>query len=145
MLYLKEQIYQPYRAEVQVLASELQERISPKTAVKCEYCEIEEKKGTIQPKIELDEIRTKNISDYFLKDSKVDEKIIIQFMREYVVDFCLCNYDSTFRNFIIDMNGNLRGVDKEQSFKYIKNDNKEEQDMDFFMEMNPNEKYGAVY
>lgn len=136
-------IYQPYRAEVQVLASELQERISPKTAVKCEYCEIEEKKGTIQPKIELDEIRTKNISDYFLKDSKVDEKIIRQFMREYVVDFCLCNYDSTFRNFIIDMNGNLRGVDKEQSFKYIKNDNKEEQDMDFFMEMNPNEKYGA--
>lgn len=37
-------IYQPYRAEVQVLASELQERISPKTAVKCEHCEIEGKK-----------------------------------------------------------------------------------------------------
>lgn len=136
-------IYQPYRAEVQVLASELQERISPKTAVKCEHCEIEGKKGTIQPKIELDEIRTKNISDYFLKDGKVDEKIIRQFMREYVVDFCLCNYDSTFRNFIIDMNGNLRGVDKEQSFKYIRNDNEEEQDIDFFMEKNPNEKYGA--
>lgn len=81
-------IYQPYRAEVQVLASELQERISPKTAVKCEHCEIEGKKGTIQPKIELDEIKTKNISDYFLKDGKVDEKIIRQFMREYVVDFC---------------------------------------------------------
>lgn len=136
-------IYQPYRAEVQVLASELQERISPKTAVKCEHCEIEGKKGTIQPKIELDEIKTKNISDYFIKDGKVDEKIIRQFMREYVVDFCLCNYDSTFRNFIVDVNGNLRGVDKEQSFKYIRNDNEEEQDIDFFMEKNPNEKYGA--
>lgn len=136
-------IYQPYRAEVQVLASELQERISPKTAVKCEHCEIEGKKGTIQPKIELDEIKTKNISDYFLKDGKVDEKIIRQFMREYVVDFCLCNYDSTFRNFIVDVNGNLRGVDKEQCFKYIRNDNEEEQDIDFFMEKNPNEKYGA--
>lgn len=136
-------IYQPYRAEVQVLASELQERISPKTAVKCEHCEIEGKKGTIQQKIELDEIKTKNISDYFIKDGKVDEKIIRQFMREYVVDFCLCNYDSTFRNFIVDVNGNLRGVDKEQSFKYIRNDNEEEQDIDFFMEKNPNEKYGA--
>lgn len=136
-------IYQPYRAEVQVLASELQERISPKTAVKCEHCEIEGKKGTIQPKIELDEIKTKNISDYFIKDGKVDEKIIRQFMREYVVDFCLCNYDSTFRNFIVDVNGNLRGIDKEQSFKYIRNDNEEEQDIDFFMEKNPNEKYGA--
>ena len=136
-------IYQPYRAEVQVLASELQERISPKTAVKCEHCEIKGKKGTIQPKIELDEIKTKNISDYFIKDGKVDEKIIRQFMREYVVDFCLCNYDSTFRNFIVDVNGNLRGVDKEQSFKYIRNENEEEQDIDFFMEKNPNEKYGA--
>lgn len=136
-------IYQPYRAEVQVLVSELQERISPKTAVKCEHCEIEGKKGTIQPKIELDEIKTKNISDYFLKDGKVDEKIIRQFMREYVVDFCLCNYDSTFRNFIVDVNGNLRGVDKEQCFKYIRNDSEEEQDIDFFMEKNPNEKYGA--
>lgn len=41
------------------------------------------------------------------------------------------------------MNGNLRGVDKEQCFKYIRNDNEEEQDIDFFMEKNPNEKYGA--
>ncbi len=136
-------IYQPYRAEVQVLASELQECISPQTSVKCEHCKIDGKKGTIQPKIELDEIKTKNISDYFLKDGKVDEKIIRQFMREYVVDFCLCNYDSTFRNFIVDVNGNLRGVDKEQSFKYIRNENEEEQDIDFFMEKNPNEKYGA--
>ena len=52
-------------------------------------------------KIELDEIRTKNISDYFLKYGKVDEKIIRQFTSEYVVDFCLCNYDAAFRNFII--------------------------------------------
>ena len=137
------EIYQPYRAEVQVLASELQECISPQTAVKCEHCEIDGKKGTIQPKIELDEIKTKGISEYFFNASKVDEKLIRQFMREYVVDFCLCNYDATFRNFIVDVNGNLRGVDKEQSFKYIKNESEEEQHIDFFMEKNPNEKYGA--
>lgn len=137
------EIYQPYRTEVQVLAAELQEYISPQTAVECKHCEIDGKKGTIQPKIELDEIRTKGISEYFLKDGKIDEKIIRQFMREYVVDFCLCNYDATFRNFIVDMNGNLRGVDKEQSLKYIRNDSKEEQHMDFFMENNPNEIYGA--
>ena len=55
----------------------------------------------------------------------------------------LSNYDATFRNFIVDMNGNLRGVDKEQSLKYIKIDSKEEQNIDFFMERNPNEIYGA--
>lgn len=136
-------IYQPYRAEVQVLASELQKSISPHTAVKCEHCEIDGKKGTIQPKIELDEIKTKSISEYFLNDCKVNEKLIRQFLREYVVDFCLCNYDATFRNFIVDVNGNLRGVDKEQSFKYIKDENEEQQHIDFFMEKNPNEKYGA--
>lgn len=138
------EIYQPYRAEAQVLAAELQEYISPQTAVKCECCEINGKKGTIQPKIELDEIRTKGISEYFLKDGKIDEKIIRQFMREYVVDFCLCNYDATFRNFIVDVDGNLRGVDKEQSLKYIINKNEgEQQHIDFFMENNPNEIYGA--
>ena len=136
-------IYQPYRAEVQVLASELQEKISPQTAVKCEHCEIEGKKGTIQRKIKLDETKTKGISEYFFNDSKLEEKLIRQFMREYVVDFCLCNYDATFRNFIVDMNGNLRGVDKEQSFKYIRNESEEDQNIDFFMRKNPNEKYGA--
>ena len=137
------EIYQQYRAEAQVLAAELQEYISPQTAVKCEYCEIDGKKGTIQPKIELDDIRTKSISEYFLKSGKLNEKIMGQFMREYVVDFCLCNYDATFRNFVVDMNGNLRGVDKEQSLRYIINDSEEEQHMDFFMENNPNEIYGA--
>lgn len=136
-------IYQPYRAEVQVLASELQEKISPQTAVKCEHCEIEGKKGTIQRKIKLDETKTKGISEYLFNDSKLEEKLIRQFMREYVVDFCLCNYDATFRNFIVDMNGNLRGVDKEQSFKYIRNESEEDQNIDFFMRKNPNEKYGA--
>lgn len=136
-------IYQSYRAEVQVLASKLQERISPQTAVKCEHCEIDGKRGTIQPKIELDEIKTKGISEYFFNSCKLDEKLIRQFMREYVVDFCLCNYDSTFRNFVVDVNGNLRGVDKEQSFKYIGNDSKGEEHIDFFMKNNPNEKYGA--
>lgn len=137
------EVYQPYRAEVQVLASKLQERISPQTAVKCEHYEINGRKGIIQPKIDLDEIKTKNISNYFFKASKVEEKIIRQFMREYVVDFCLCNYDATFRNFIVDVNGNLRGVDKEQSFKYIINDRDEQQYIDFFMKNNPNKNYGA--
>lgn len=51
-------IYQPYRAIAQVLASKLQECISPQTAVRCEYYEINEKKGTIQPKISvLEELR----------------------------------------------------------------------------------------
>ena len=87
----------------------------------------------IQRKIKLDETKTKGISEYFFKDSKLDEQLIGQFMREYVVDFCLCNYDATFRNFIVDMNGNLRGIDKEQSFKYIRNESEEDQNIDDFI------------
>ena len=40
-------------------------------------------------------------------------------MREYVVDYCLANYDAHYRNFIVDQNGNLRGIDKEQSLKHL--------------------------
>lgn len=64
--------------------------------------------------------------------------MITQIMDEYLVDFCLCNYDAHASNFIVDKDGNLRGIDKEQSFRYIKEDT--ENDMTF--SVNYNESYG---
>ena len=133
-------IYEPYRAEAQVLASKLQQIISPDTAVKCEKVEIDGIKGTIQPKIECDNEKMARIEDYYFSDVPLDEKIARQFMNEYVVDYLLGNYDSHFRNFIVDKNGNLRGIDKEQSLKYICNH--EIQGDLRFEQFNPNAQYG---
>lgn len=98
-------------------------------------------KGTIQKYFTINEQKTNMISEYYLNDGKLDEEIAKQFMGEYVVDYCLCNYDATFRNFIVDNENHLRGVDKEQCFKYISQDN--ENDYDILMEHNYNSKYGA--
>ena len=60
-------------------------------------------------------------------------------MREYVVDYCLANYDAHYRNFIVDQNGNLRGVDKEQSLKYLLTSPRYDCKMD---EYHPNREFG---
>ena len=122
------------------MASKLQQIISPDTAVKCEKVEIDGIKGTIQPKIECDNEKMARIEDYYFSDVPLDEKIARQFMNEYVVDYLLGNYDSHFRNFIVDKNGNLRGIDKEQSLKYICNH--EIQGDLRFEQFNPNAQYG---
>ena len=137
-------IYEPYRAEIQIIASKLQNIISPETSVECTYAEIDNKKGTIQPKIEIDNAKTEMLKDYYLNGGSIDEKTAKQFMREFVVDYCLCNYDSHYIN--------LRGIDKEQSLRYLVNDEGIKSrgrgiyegfwKNDEFMNKNPNEVYG---
>lgn len=131
---------EPFRAHVQVIASKLQEIISPETAVKCELAEISGKLGTMQPRVNIDEEKTSQLENYYYYNTPLDEKIIRQFMREYVVDYCLVNYDSHYKNFIVDKNGNLRGIDKEQSLKHIFNaETKGDLRMDKY---NPNQVFG---
>ena len=131
---------EPFRAEIQVAASKLQEIISPDTTVACELVENDGLKGTIQPKIKIDNEKTESLRRYYMGEGVLDEKIARQFMREYVVDYCLINYDSHYRNFIVDEKGNLRGVDKEQSFRYI-NDIEVKNDLKF-NRYHPNARYG---
>lgn len=134
--------YEPFRADVQIAASKLQQIISPDTSVRCELVEINELKGTIQPKVKIDEEKTDSLRNYYFGKGTLDENIARQFMREYVVDYCLINYDSHYRNFIVDDKGNLRGVDKEQSLKHI---NDEEINGDIrFDKYNPNARFGEV-
>ena len=129
----------PYRAYIQESAYNIQQIINPDSAVKCNRAEINGMFGAIQEKIPVDTKATKTFIDYF--DNGIGElppEIISQVIDEYLVDFCLCNYDAHASNFIIDENGRLRGIDKEQAFRYIREDS--ERDMMFAT--NYNKRYG---
>lgn len=129
----------PYRAYIQESAYNIQQIINPDSAVKCNRAEINGMFGAIQEKVPVDTKATKTFIDYF--DDGIGElppEIISQVIDEYLVDFCLCNYDAHASNFIIDENGKLRGIDKEQAFRYIREDS--ERDMMFAT--NYNKRYG---
>lgn len=134
-----------YRAHIQESAYRIQQIINPEGAVKCNTIEINGTFGAIQEKIPINAEATKAFREYFDNgNGELPSEIISQVIDEYLVDFCLCNYDSHASNFIIDENGRLRGIDKEQSFRYINEDS--ERDMMF--STNYNESYGenpAIY
>ena len=130
---------QSYRAYIQEAAYDVQKIINPGNAVRCNTIEIDGMFGAIQDKIEIDDDATYYFKSYFNRGrGQLSPEIIKQIMDEYLVDFCLCNYDSHSRNFIIDTNGRLRGIDKEQSFRYIK----EDKDDDMMFSVNYNQGYG---
>lgn len=129
----------PYRAYIQESAYNIQQIINPDSAVKCNRAEINGMFGAIQEKIPVDTKATKTFIDYF--DNGIGElppEIISQVIDEYLVDFCLCNYDAHASNFIIDENGRLRGIDKEQAFRYIREDS----ERDMMCTTNYNKRYG---
>ncbi len=128
-----------YRACIQASAYDIQRIINPSRAVKCNMAMIDGKFGAIQEKINVDITVTQNFKNYFNKNiGQLDPKTISQIMDEYLVDYCLCNYDSNANNFVIDEDGNLRGIDKEQSFRYLGQDVHN----DMFFSQNFNEQYG---
>ena len=127
--------YAPYRAYIQEAACLIQKIINPNNAVQCNTITINGTFGSIQPLIDVDQNATREFRTFFSSNyGQLSEEIISQIFDEYLVDLCLCNYDSHERNFIIDVNGNLRGVDKEQSFRYLKRDL--DCDMTFFINYN---------
>lgn len=131
----------PYRAYIQEAAYQIQQIINPEVAVKCNTIEVDGVFGAIQEKISVNQERTKSFIDYFDSDiGKLTETTISQIIDEYLVDYCLCNYDAHASNFIIDLNGRLRGIDKEQAFRYIK----EDINNDMMFNTNYNESYGEA-
>ena len=129
----------PYRAHIQEAGYMIQRIINPENAVKCNATELNGMFGAIQQKIPIDSQATKNFIEYFNKGKgSLSPEMITQIMDEYLVDFCLCNYDAHANNFIVDEDGKLRGIDKEQSFRYIKEDT----DNDMTFSTNYNKRYG---
>lgn len=129
----------PYRAYIQEAAYNIQRIINPTKAVKCNVCNINGTFGAIQEKIEIDKEKTQEMYKMFSRyGSEIPTNLVNQILEEYLVDYCLCNYDAHIHNFIIDKNGSLRGIDKEQSFKYIDKDIND----DMLFSHNYNEEYG---
>ena len=135
----------PYRAYIQESSYSIQQIINPDNAIKCNRAEVNGMFGAIQEKVPVDTKATKAFIDYF--DNGIGElppEIISQVIDEYLVDFCLCNYDAHASNFVIDENGRLRGIDKEQAFRYIREDSQR----DMMFATNYNKRYGenpAIY
>ena len=135
----KDKVAKPYRAYIQEAAYNVQRIINPVRAVKCNTVNINGTFGAIQEKVEVDKDATRQFHRYFYgNDGKLDPKLLSQILDEYLVDYCLCNYDAHAKNFVIDINGNLRGIDKEQSFRYIDKDATD----DMLFSQNYNEEYG---
>lgn len=135
----KDKVAKPYRAYIQEAAYNVQRIINPVRAVKCNTVNINRIFGAIQEKVEVDKDVTRQFHRYFYGNGgNLDPKLLSQILDEYLVDYCLCNYDAHAKNFVIDINGNLRGIDKEQSFRYIDKDATD----DMLFSQNYNEEYG---
>lgn len=109
---------QNFRAEIQKSASVLQEIISSDTSVSVDIIGDRKQKISRQEKLKLSK-NSNQLEDWVNNKTTLDPKIANQLLQEYVVDFLLCNFDCFAGNFVIDSNHNLRGIDKEQSFRFI--------------------------
>lgn len=133
-LVRRTQIKDSYKIASQIVASELQKKIDPQSAISVKHF----KDGTIQERIPINVEQTRKLMDFQDGMEELDLELIKGLMREYVTDYLLCNYDSHPKNFIVGTDGILRGVDKEQSFKYIG----QEESGDPTFSYNFNAKYG---
>lgn len=126
-----------FRGIVQEAASKIQRIVDEESYVPCIYFENKELAGSLQIKYKID-VNAPNY--YYIQrydDFELTENEINQFLREYITDYLLCNFDAHGSNFITDSNGIIRGVDKEQCFRYINTHH------DFFdIYDNPNDVYG---
>lgn len=116
----KEMKPQNFRAQIQKSASVLQKIISEDTAVEVDVIG-DKTKLSKQEKIELSENKDA-LTNWVDGTGTIEKKQTNQLLQEYVVDFLLCNFDCFDGNFIIDKNNNVRGIDKEQSFRFIDNE-----------------------
>lgn len=108
------------RALAQEAASNLQKIITPDTSVDVKVYGEGSFKVAVQEKIE----GARSIS----KD-EIIQNHAVELMGEWLIDNTIGNYDSDGSNFIIDSEGHLRGIDKEQSGKYFLTDNSFTMDM----------------
>ena len=146
-IYYGHHISAPLKSEVVLAASKIQKMISGER-----YIPFEKEDGmgltvTKQPYIENNgnsssiilQIVNGEIPQGYTEDDA--QRILDQLLNEYVVDYLLCNFDAYSRNFIIDLNGNLRGIDKEQSFKFVT----DKESLGFDFSYNPNDNDIIIY
>lgn len=103
----------PYRANIQEAAYYVQSIVDKKSAVPCFADTKDGMFGASQQRIETQHADMRTV---MLRQPSAD--ILNQILREFVVDYLLNNYDAHPNNFILGTDGILRGIDKEQSFKF---------------------------
>ncbi len=108
----KRGVESPYRAYIQEAVSKLQGLINPTSRVEVKTAVVNGRFGAVQPYIRSLTLSKKGL-DNLTKDQ------VAELLGEYVVDYLACNFDSHSENYLIDRLGHVRGVDKEQSFRYL--------------------------
>ena len=116
-------VIEPFRAYVQEAGYKVQHIINPETTIPIRAmkmgAEVGGRVGAMQKRITLGtnqpDLKAWQQTDDFLADD-----IKQQLQREHTTDWLLANYDSHGGNFVFDDAARLIGVDKEQSFRYIK-------------------------
>lgn len=111
---------EPFRAYVQEAGYKVQGIVDPDTAVEVGVGDLGGKFGAFQKKISTP---SGGIDlEAWQKGAATDlgADITGQIQREHVTDWLLGNFDAHGENFVTDATGRIIGLDKEQSFKYIK-------------------------
>lgn len=116
----KNGVPEPFRAYVQEAGYKVQGIVDPDTAVEVGTGDIGGKFGAFQKKVSVDPagFDYKGWQQYGTQGLTADQ--VQQIQREHVTDWLMGNFDSHGGNFVTDTSGRLIGVDKEQSFRYIK-------------------------
>lgn len=111
------------KAYIQEVAYRIQKMIDPTTAVPCEVATIDGMFGTVQEFVEVDRKATNDFRENVISGEKLEQSQIQDILREYITDYLICNYDTHERNFIVDSNGRIRGIDKEQGYRFFEEEN----------------------
>ena len=109
---------QKFKAEIKKAASKLQQIISEDTYIDVEVIGNDEIKISKQEKIKVGP-NANALKDWIKNGNSLDPHYYSQLLKQYVIDFLLCNFNCSYKKLIIDINNNIRTIDKEESFIYI--------------------------
>ena len=110
-----------FRAYIQEAAYQVQKIVSPATSVPVFTTTVDGQFGALQQQIpNVKAFKRYELIKYFKTGEKTNKKLIVQVIKEHIIDWLLCNFDSHDANFLLNKeNKLLYGIDKEQSMKYI--------------------------
>ena len=111
---------EPFRAYVQEAGYRVQGIVDPDSAVDVGVGNLGGKFGAFQKKIDIDPHGIDLEAWQYGPATDLGADITGQIQREHVTDWLLGNFDAHGENFVVDASGRIVGLDKEQSFRYIK-------------------------
>lgn len=131
----KNGVQEDFRAYVQKAASDISEELFGKNNY-VPITVVRDKNGTLGTLQKLIQDTTGDVSKIGLENLTDDALRRIQ--REHVLDYAIGNYDAHAGNFVLDKNGKVWSVDKEQAFRYWKDSNSGNMSLTY----HPNVTYG---